>query len=154
MDPDWGKRAGRPWAQELANVIKRMRDTSARIGRDPRLGKMGIHRPSNHGTSTNHDVYIPRGSSRYTNNDICNKIIWGSVVARSIFPIPFASPFGLGWWFFEASFLFPSPIPLTFPFKWGGGGLKHLSLSLSNGAVVARRTFPFPFPVPFLIPFE
>jgi len=34
------KWAGRHWAQELANVIKRMCDISVRIGRDPRLGKI------------------------------------------------------------------------------------------------------------------
>ena len=39
--PDWGKWAWGHWSPELANVIKRMCDISVRIGRGPRLGKMG-----------------------------------------------------------------------------------------------------------------
>ena len=38
---DLGKWAGKPWGPELANVIKRMWHISIRIGREPRLGKMG-----------------------------------------------------------------------------------------------------------------
>ena len=37
--PDCGKWAGRPRAQELANVTRRMCDISIRIGRDPDWGK-------------------------------------------------------------------------------------------------------------------
>ena len=39
--PDWGKWVGRPWGPELENVIKRMYHILIRIGRGPRLRKLG-----------------------------------------------------------------------------------------------------------------
>ena len=39
--PDWGKWAGRPWAQELANVMKKKCNILVRIWRVPRISKMG-----------------------------------------------------------------------------------------------------------------